>query len=293
MKSRVQASLCYQGAEALVYRTTFPIAQQSSSLTNEAPAVSTNALDTYPAFLKFRPRKPYRHPTLDAKLTRHRILSEARVLTKLRREGVSVPALFALDWEAGWMIGEWVAGPGTVRAVLEKALPSWVADVEAENDQEGLDTQQKQKAEEVGTRLTALMREIGQEVGRMHEVGVVHGDLTTSNLMLRSKEVQVGLASADEITNDVDATTPSRHDDYLGGKVVIIDFGLAAVSTQGEDRAVDLYVLERAFGTTHPQTESLFQELLLSYGQSYKGARVALKRLDEVRLRGRKKIMIG
>jgi len=79
----------------------------------------------------------------------------------------------------------------------------------------------------------------------------------------------------------------------LGGQVVLIDFGLATQTIQDEDRAVDLYVLERAFAATHPAAEGLFQEVLKVYGTSFKGAQRVLKRLEDVRMRGRKKSMIG
>lgn len=79
----------------------------------------------------------------------------------------------------------------------------------------------------------------------------------------------------------------------LEGEIVLIDFGLATQSVHDEDKAVDLYVLERAFGSTHPEIEESFQEVLKAYGESYKGAKVVLKRLEEVRMRGRKKSMIG
>ena len=79
----------------------------------------------------------------------------------------------------------------------------------------------------------------------------------------------------------------------LEGEIVLIDFGLAAQSVQDEDKAVDFYVLERAFGSTHPKAEGLFREVLRAYGESYKGAGVVLKRLEEVRMRGRKRSMLG
>ncbi|KAL2057310.1 hypothetical protein ABVK25_002363 [Lepraria finkii] len=97
-------TLLTQGAEALLYyRTDF-------------------LTPSHPCALKYRPSKPYRHPTLDKRLTRHRILSEARTLVKCRREGVSVPGVLALDAEGdgvsgGWMMMEWVEGK-TIREVL-------------------------------------------------------------------------------------------------------------------------------------------------------------------------------
>lgn len=249
--------LHYQGAEALLYRTHFLL---SPSLDSSLPSL--------PAALKHRPSKPYRHPILDAKLTRHRILSEARVLVKLRKEGIAVPAVYALDWEQGWMLSEWIEG-GTIRGVLDRELDNFEAsssDVEARKD----------------TGLWGLMSSIGRVVARCHEVGVVHGDLTTSNLMLRPKQ-----------PTRVDEVGTRSTSEPLDGDVVMIDFGLSSQSVQEEDRAVDLYVLERAFGSTHPRTEDLFGEVLRSYGECYKAAKGVLKRFEEVRMRGRKKIMIG
>jgi TP53 regulating kinase-like protein len=121
--------------------------------------------------------------------------------------------------------------------------------------------------------LKGLLRRIGETVGRLHASGVVHGDLTTSNMMLRPAS---------------ESSSPS-----LAGTVILIDFGLATVSVSEEDRAVDLYVLERAFGSTHPRQEQLFQEVITAYESSYKGAKATVKKLEDVRMRGRKKSMLG
>lgn len=240
--------LIVQGAEALLYRTTY-------------------LLPSIPAALKYRPSKPYRHPILDARLTRHRILSEARVLAKCRREGVDVPAVYALDEKEGWLMVEWIEGD-----VVRVRLNAWIRSKKEKHHGEG-------RVEMRDEAVLKLMERIGRQVGRLHEMGVVHGDLTTSNLMLR-----------DEKRDEGDERAAERG---LGGQVVLIDFGLASQSTADEDRAVDLYVLERAFGSTHPSAEALFEEVLRAYGESYKGAKPALKKLDEVRMRGRKKTMIG
>jgi TP53 regulating kinase-like protein len=48
---------------------------------------------------------------------------------------------------------------------------------------------------------------------------------------------------------------------------VLIDFGLSSVSAFAEDKAVDLYVLERAFASTHPASEHLFQTVLDTYAE--------------------------
>ena len=250
-------TLLAQGAEAHLYKTT--------SLNPSTPAA-----------LKIRPSKPYRHPILDRRLTRQRILQEARCLAKLVREGVSVPAVLALDWEGhggeeggwggAWLMMEWIEGD-VVRVVLEQ-WEAWM-----KKNQASLDESQIEQEE---ARVRGLLKKMGAAIGALHKAGVVHGDLTTSNLILRP------LAGADG------ARSVSTE-----GDVVLIDFGLASQSAQDEDRAVDLYVLERAIGSTHPRSEPLFDEFLLGYRESYKGAPSALKRLEDVRMRGRKRSMLG
>ena len=95
---------------------------------------------------------------------------------------------------------------------------------------------------------------------------------------------------------------------------MLIDFGLSFQSTLVEDKAVDLYVLERAFASTHPASEPLFAAVLDAYGQELgtKAWESVWRRLEEgiivhffgmptsihvshiiVRLRGRKRSMVG
>jgi TP53 regulating kinase-like protein len=151
-------------------------------------------------------------------------------------------------------------------------------------------------------RLHALMRRVGAAVGALHAVGVVHGDLTTSNLMLRPpppppQTPQMLQTMATDGEGDGmgvgEGEAADAADDELRGDVVLIDFGLATQSTQDEDRAVDLYVLERAFTSTHPQAEPLFRQVLSAYAAEFGAGKTVLRRLDEVRLRGRKRSMVG
>ncbi len=234
--------LITQGAEGRVYRTTF-------------------LLPDLPCALKYRPSKPYRHPILDARLTKQRILAEARILQRCRREGVVVPAVYAVFEGAGCVMMEWIEG-----APVRARLNEWL----------GQRRDAASAAIESGRELPALMRQIGDVVGGIHRVGIVHGDLTTSNMMLRPRPHASEGGGAP-----------------LDGEIVAIDFGLASQSTSDEDRAVDLYVLERAFASSHPRAESLFYEVLEAYRASFKQAAPVLKKLEEVRMRGRKRSMLG
>ena len=175
------------------------------------------------------------------------------------------------------MMMEWIEGE-TIRKVLD----GWLKTTRASDATIPEKERQEDLHDEHDAQLADLMVKIGRAVGKMHEIGIVHGDLTSSNLMLRRSRLPI-------ISNGLTALPmPS-----LDGEIVLIDFGLAAQSVQDEDRAVDLYVLERAFGSTHPTAESLFKDVLKAYGTSYKGSSIVLKKLEEVRMRGRKRSMIG
>jgi TP53 regulating kinase-like protein len=285
-----------QGAEALVYKTTF--------LTPNTPVV-----------VKYRPPKPYRHPTLDKRLTKQRLLAEARSLIRVKRGGVNVPGVIGADWDAGWLVLEYVDGR-TVRKVLD----GWAHQVtQREKDEKA--TEDVSRGHSAAVRegedeILDLMRRVGREVGKLHELGVCHGDLTTSNIMLRTPksqntevEEQQQMSQRRQTTSslreaamrgeeppDLPPANPpqqSHPTSLLAGDIFLIDFGLTTASIQDEDKAVDLYVLERAFSATHPAAEPLFQEVLKAYGECGKGARGVLKRLEGVRLRGRKRSMLG
>lgn len=119
------------------------------------------------------------------------------------------PALYFLNEHEGALTMEWIEG---------QSIRIWL-----EAHTEDIDL------------VTQAMKLIGSAVGTLHASGVVHGDLTTSNLILRE--------------------TQGKMD------VVLIDFGLGGVSSSDEDMAVDLYVLERAFASSHPKSEGLVLSL--------------------------------
>ena len=157
-----------------------------------------------------------------------------------------------------------------------------------------------QQEELLREEVRKLMGRIGRTIGKMHEVGVVHGDLTTSNFIVRPGTQQSNGIPRHSSHDHMDKLCSADLDVAAGsgstlenGEVVLIDFGLTTSSIQDEDKAVDLYVLERAFGSTHSEAEDDFREVLKAYGEGSRAARVVLKRLEDVRLRGRKKSMIG
>ncbi|KAG8899723.1 serine/threonine-protein kinase bud32 [Tulasnella sp. 403] len=191
---------------------------------------------------------------------------EARALMRCLRSGVSVPGIRMVDPVNGILGVELIDGP-SVRTILGGG---------ADNDDEDGEAPAAESSpwvnylEKNGLTEESIMIWMGRELAKMHAIDVIHGDLTTSNMMLRR--------------------SPSTGDVEL----VLIDFGLSYQSGLVEDKAVDLYVLERAFASTHPESEPLFELVLTSYakesGKSWAGIK---RRLDDVRLRGRKRSMVG
>ncbi|CAG0888320.1 unnamed protein product [Darwinula stevensoni] len=201
-----------------------------------------------PCLLKERFKKNYRQPALDELLTKERTKAEVRMLMKCRLIGLPIPALFLVELEKGRIYMEYLEDAITVKDRISSL----------EGGGGGDRTSQEMK------RLAGL---IGQSLGRMHSHNIIHGDLTTSNMLLR-------LSAANRL--------------YL------IDFGLSFVDGRSEEKGVDLYVLERAILSTHPNCDALFQEILQEYAKEYiTGGKEVLRKLDDVRLRGRKRTMVG
>jgi len=252
MSSTLLASLrlVQQGAEARVYE---------GQLHEGQP----------PIIFKHRFKKQYRHPTLDNGITKSRVIMEARALMRCLRNGVSVPGIRMVDSVDGVIGVERIDGP-SVRMVLGGGAEDEEQDEGGVEEVDNLPGPYDDFLQENKISAEDIMKLIGKELAKMHLVDIVHGDLTTSNMMLRRS------AETSEV------------------QVVLIDFGLSFQSALVEDKAVDLYVLERAFVSTHPESEPLFAAVLDAYeAESGKAWTPLKRRLDEVRLRGRKRSMVG
>ncbi|GAB4817061.1 hypothetical protein N2152v2_004107 [Parachlorella kessleri] len=193
-----------------------------------------------PTMVKQRFSKKYRHPSLDAKLTAQRLKGEVRSMLRARKLGVPTPVVYHVDHATSCIYMERVQGH-SVKTLLR-------------SEDGGL----------TPAEVDTLLVNMGKEIARMHDGGLVHGDLTTSNMIVRQPDEQV----------------------------VVIDFGLSYNSTIHEDKAVDLYVLERAFSSAHAgQGPQLFEKVLEAYCRSSKQWSSTLNRFAEVRMRGRKRTM--
>ena len=155
--------------------------------------------------------------------------------------------------------------------------------------------------------LRPLAQQIGTTIGLMHSHDVIHGDLTTSNMLLRKLLKSTPDGGGDSVAGfdgggdsvagfDGGGNSVAGFEDGgdSGFQLVLIDFGLGYKESLAEDKGVDLYVLERALLSTHPNTEGLFSVILEHYKTSYvKGATGVINKLEEIRMRGRKRTMVG
>lgn len=180
---------------------------------------------------KYRYPKPYRNEKLDVRLRSRRTAREAKLILKALSVGVPVPAPILVDVQRGLL-------------VIEK--------VEGERLKESID--------KLGGEVERVFRTLGVYVGRLHQAGMIHGDLTTSNVILRN------------------------------GRITLIDFGLGDFTHELEAQGVDLHLFLRALESTHP---SLAKRLFSKLMDGYERVRGRDKRLEvenkirEIRMRGR------
>lgn len=182
-----------------------------------------------PAVDKHRVAKAYRLPDLDAELRRARIRTEARLISEARAAGVHVPLIYDVDLEENRIVMEYVEGP-TVKEVLDRG----------------------------GAVAVRVAREVGRVLGRLHRGGIVHGDFTTSNLLVRD------------------------------GHVVVIDFSLGAMDRGAEARGVDLHLLHEALTSAHPRAAATYREAVRGYREVLgEDAAAVLAKAKEIESRGR------
>lgn len=169
--------------------------------------------------------------------------------------GIKTPAIYFVDLEKRLIYMEYFDKSVAVKEYIQDIEKCLL---EPNINKDGLEN-----------KLNKISNAIGELIGKMHKHNIIHGDLTTSNFLLESNESKIG-------------------------DLILIDFGLSQYDGSDEDKAVDLYVLERALVSTHSCTEKLFTNILKSYCKSYghKSTEV-LKKFAEVRSRGRKRAMVG
>lgn len=149
------------------------------------------------AIIKVRLPKRYRPAELDKKIRGYRTAHEPQLMHEAKKAGVPTPKIFLVDMKDAAITMEFVEG---------KQVKLLLGNMTSEERQN-------------------LCVKIGELIGRLHKHGVIHGDLTTSNMILNAE-----------------------------GKIFLVDFGLGEKNKELEARGVDLHLMKRALQSTHYET---------------------------------------
>ena len=185
--------------------------------------------------VKKRISKRYRNPDLDRRLRRERIKIEAKLLAESKAAGVLTPIIYDIDLEECSIVMQFIEGD-RLSGILE-SLPE------------------------------KLIIELGKDIGRLHKNGILHGDLTTSNVILNED----GLVFIDFGLGEKIATNPKNRS-----------------HRNIEERGVDLEVLFECLKAAHSR-EDLFEYVLAGYGEVCSDIDDVKKRIEEIRRRVRYK----
>ncbi|MEM2875802.1 MAG: KEOPS complex kinase/ATPase Bud32 [Candidatus Bathyarchaeia archaeon] len=183
--------------------------------------------------IKKRVEKRYRIRELDDEIRSYRTAHESLMMHRAKECGVPTPSIFMVDLIKKTIVMEFIQGE-RLKDVLD-SLPD-------ENRRETL-------------------TEVGRLIGLMHRKNIIHGDLTTSNIILTE-----------------------------GKKVYFIDFGLSESSDEVEKMGVDLHLMKRALQSTHhTHSEKYFAEVLEGYSKVVGRERTEriLSKIIEIERRGR------
>ena len=183
--------------------------------------------------MKRRFPKKYRFPELDLMIRSERTMREPHLIHKAKQAGVPTPTIFMVDIVDASIIMEFVEG-SQIKEVMNNV-----------SSQDRL----------------AICRLIGNMIGRLHKDGIIHGDLTTSNMILNPY-----------------------------GQVVFIDFGLSERSVDLEPKGVDLHLMKRALHSTHHEyAKECFKAVMEGYAKSVgkKEAKKVSKKIRQIEKRGR------
>jgi TP53 regulating kinase-like protein len=183
--------------------------------------------------IKKRLPKPYRQSQMDEEIRIYRTIHEPQLMHEAKTAGVPTPTVFLVDRKNTTIIMKYIEGE-QIKQLLNKTPKS---------------------------KRQHLCREIGKSIGMLHKRGIIHGDLTTSNIIL-----------------------------HPGGKIFFLDFGLGDRSNELEARGVDLHLMKRALQSTHFQfAEECLDSVLDGYRTAFDTETLekVLGKIKEIERRGR------
>jgi Kae1-associated kinase Bud32 len=197
--------------------------------------------------IKDRIPKSYRIKELDEKIRKHRTKSEKNLLEKASKI-INTPNPFPLKQLTS------IEMPYIQGKKLSECLDSFPTEEQRE-----------------------ICMIIGREIAKLHDSDIIHGDLTTSNMILTTNKQYDNLPSKIK-----------RGDNNF--RIFFIDFGLGFISSKVEDKAVDLHLLRQALEAKHFQNwKTLFSAVLEGYKKN-KECKKIIERFEAVEKRGRYKL---
>ncbi len=186
--------------------------------------------DGQKVLVKERIKKDYRISQIDEKIRRERTRQEIKLLTDARSVGVPTPKILSTDEKENKIVMEFIEG---------KLLKDFL-DSAKQNE------------------IKKICVEVGKLIGKLHTAGIIHGDLTTSNMIVADK------------------------------KIFFIDFGLGSFSKRIEDQGVDMNVMQEALKATHYKAlKTCWENIVKGYRQTHAGAEQVMKKVDEIEKRAR------
>ena len=215
--------------------------------------------------------KQYRVKELDTKLTKSRILNETRNISRASKNGINVPTIYFVNLIERKIYMEYINNGCQLKEILTYIFQL--------ND---LNTYEK--------FLEKIINDLGNMISKLHSNGIVHGDLTPSNIILKIKSNE---NNENNLNSGKDEILKLKNYDYM----YLIDFGLSSMTTSNqsgiEDKAVDLYVLKRAMISNNPKSEEVFEKVLNIYENNCDNGKKIIEHYKKVEMRGRKRLAFG
>ena len=179
--------------------------------------------------IKERVPKSYRIPEIDHRLRKERTKKEAKLLGEAKNCGVKTPLIYDINKKGNALVLEKINGK-IVKEIFKDAKMD---------------------------KIKEISYKIGENVAKLHNCGVIHGDLTTSNLILKED------------------------------KIIFIDFGLGKNSDLVEDKGVDLLVFKKAISGIHYKiADTCFDEILKGYKEADNYSAI-VEKIEDIEGRGR------
>lgn len=176
-------------------------------------ALILSKLSEQEILIKYRLEKRYRIPELDKIIRSFRTLNEARFLIRAKKYEIPVPNVYFIDHKNHSFIMDFLSGKRLKEVLNELTIQE----------------------------INNLFYEVGRYLARLHLNNEIHGDLTTSNIII----------------------LPNK-------RIFLIDFGLSYNSATIEDKAVDLHLFKRVITSSHEELfNDIFPYFLKGYSSEY------------------------